>query len=47
MKYGCTGKASQVQGKLRHKSIEFAERREMSWYRFEIYFWVTIYLYCE
>jgi len=30
MKYGCTEKASQVHGKLRHKSIEFAERREIS-----------------
>ena len=46
MKYGWKEKVSQVHGKLRHKSIEFAERREMSLYRFEIYFWVTIYLYC-
>ena len=36
-----------VHGRLLRQSIEFAEQREMSWYRFKIYFWVTIYSYCE
>ncbi len=30
MGYGCKAKAMQVRGKLQYKSIEFAERREMS-----------------
>ena len=37
----CKAKSMQVHGKLQHKSIEFAERREMSWCGFKIYFLAT------
>ena len=47
MKYGCKEKAMQVQCKLLHKSIEFAEKKgkELMW--FQNLFLGNIHLYCE